>query len=186
MEQQADLALIAACQQGEAQAFRQVFDLYRDRVYGLCRHMAGNAQDAEDLAQESFAQAFKSIGSFRAESTFGTWLYRIAANRCLARARQRKPQFQSVEGLAEKNIVPLRGGPDPEEQLLRKELVKRAEDAVAALPEAQRLIFVLGTQMGLRYRQVGDIVGCSEDAVKVRIHRARKRVRDALKPYMEA
>ena len=68
---------------------------------------------------------------------------------------------------------------------MRKELVQRAEEAVATLPEQQRLIFVLGTQMGMRYREIGAIVGCSEDAVKVRIHRARKRVRDALKPYLE-
>jgi RNA polymerase sigma-70 factor, ECF subfamily len=188
VEEHADIGLIAACQQGEARAFRQVFDLYRDRVYGLCRHMAGNEHDAEDLAQESFALAFKGIGAFRADASFGTWLYRIVANCCIAQQRKHKPRFQSIDatdGDRSQNLVPLRAGADPEEQLLRKELVKRAEAAVASLPESQRLIFVLGTQMGMRYRQIGEIVGCSEDAVKVRIHRARKHVRDTLAPYLE-
>ena len=184
MEAQADIGLIAACQQGDARAFRRVFEIYRDRVYALCCHMAG--QDAEDLTQEIFLQAFRHIGSFRAESAFGTWLYRIAANRCVAEARKRRPRFRSMEEMAERNVVPLARGPNPEEQLVRKELVQRAEEAVAALPESQRLLFGLGTQMGMRYREIGQIVELSEDAVKVRIHRARKRVRDALKPYLEA
>ena len=185
MEAQADIGLIAACQQGDSRAFRRVFEIYRDRVYALCCHMAGNSSDAEDLTQEIFIQAFRSIGSFRAESAFGTWLYRIAANRCVSEARKRRPRFKSVEEMAERNSVPLARGPNPEEELARKELVQRAEEAVAALPESQRLLFVLGTQMGMKYRDIGDIVDISEDAVKVRIHRARKRVRDALKPYME-
>ena len=83
MENQADVGLIAACPQGDPRSFQRLFEIYRDRVYALCRHMAGNDEDAEDLTQESFVQAFKNIGSFRAEATFGTWLYRIASNRCL-------------------------------------------------------------------------------------------------------
>ena len=82
MNDQADIALIAACQQGDARAFKQVFDLYRDRVYSLCRHMSGNSEDAEDLTQEVFVRAFKNIAGFRAESSFGTWIYRIAVNCC--------------------------------------------------------------------------------------------------------
>ena len=184
-ENQADVGLIAACQQGDSRAFRQVFEMYRDRVYGLCRQMAGNDHDAEDLTQEIFIWAFKSIGSFRAEAAFGTWLYRIAANRCLSELRKRRPRFQPVEELEQKNVLPLAPGGNPEEQLVRKELVKRVEAAIADLPESQRLIFVMGTQLGMRYREIGEIANCSEDAVKVRIHRARKRVRDAIKPYLE-
>lgn len=185
MEAQADIGLIAACQQGDARAFRRVFEIYRDRVYALCCHMAGNDQDAEDLTQEIFIQAFKNIGSFRAESAFGTWIYRIAANRCLAASRLRRPKFASVEEMAQRNVVPMAKEANPEEQLARKELMKRVEEAISGLPESQRLLFVLGTQMGMKYRQIGEIVDCSEDAVKVRMHRARRRVRDALKPYME-
>jgi len=185
LEAQADIGLIAACQQGDARAFRRVFEIYRDRVYALCCHMAGNDQDAEDLTQEVFIQAFKNIGSFRAESAFGTWIYRITANRCLAESRRRRPKFASVEEMEQKNVVPMARGANPEEQLARKELMKRVEEAIADLPESQRLLFILGTQMGMKYRQIGEIVDCSEDAVKVRMHRARRRVRDTLKPYME-
>ena len=185
MDNQADVQLIAACQQNDSRACQQLFHIYRDRIYALCRHMSNNVEDAEDLTQESFVWAFDNIASFRAEASFGTWLYRIAANRCLAHRRKVKPQFYSVDDLAERSGVALADGPNPEEQLVRKELVDRAEAAVQELPEKQRLLFVLGTQMGLRYREIGAVVGCSEDAVKVGVHRARKRVRDALKPYLE-
>ena len=185
MGEQADLTLIAACQQGDSTAFRRVFEIYRDRVYGLCRNMAGNAAEAEDLTQEIFIRAFGNIASFRAESAFGTWLYRIAANRCLAETRRNRPHFASMEEMAERNAVPMFAGPNPEEQLVDKELAQRVEAAIAALPEKQRLMFVMGTQLGMRYREIGEIVQCSEDAVKVRIHRARKRVRDHLRPYLE-
>lgn len=186
MEAQADIVLIAACQQGDHRAFRQVFEIYRDRVFSLCRSMSGSDEDAEDLTQDAFVAAFKGVGGFRGESSFGTWLYRIAANRCSAELRRRKPRFQEVEEAERQNVLPLSTRGNQEDQLVRKELVKRVQAAVADLPESQRLIFVLGTQMGMRYREIGEIVGCSEDAVKVRIHRARKRVRDALKPYMES
>ncbi len=184
MEHQADIGLIAACQQGDAVAFRHVHEIYRDRVFALCRHMAGNRDDAEDLTQEVFIQAFRHVGSFRAESAFGTWLYRIAANRCMAEARRRRPVFGDVSQID--NVVCLDRGDSPDQQLAHKELVQRVEEAIAALPESQRLLFVLATQVGMKYKDIGQIVDCSEDAVKVRVHRARKRVRDALKGYLEA
>ncbi len=184
MQVQADIALIAACQQGDHRAFREVFEIYRDRVYSLCRNMSGSDEDAEDLTQDIFIAAFKGMGSFRAESSFGTWIYRIAANRCAAELRRTKPRFQSLDDAERQNVLPLSNRGNQEEQLVRKELLQRVEAAVEALPESQRLIFVLGTQMGMRYREIGEIAGCSEDAVKVRIHRARKRVRDAMKVYL--
>lgn len=183
MDQQVDVALIAACQQGDSRAFRKVFDLYRDRIHALCRHMCGNAEDAQDLTQEVFVSAFGHIGTFRADAAFGTWLYRIAANRCAAELRKRTPAFRSFDG----REAPDRpsSAPNPEDLVVRKELIDRVETALAGLPESLRLIFVLGTLEGMRYHEIGQIVGCSEDAVKMRIHRARKQVRDALRPYLE-
>lgn len=181
----ADVALIAACQQGDSQAFRQVFALYKDRVYGLCRHMAGNAEDAEDLTQETFVSAFQNIGNFRAESTFGTYIYRIAANRCLNRLRQNHPDIQSFDALNETNAVPPAPDLTPEEHIVHKELNGRLKAAVAALPETLRLVFVLSTNEGLRYKEIADIVNISEEAVKMRVHRARKQVRDRIQKYLD-
>jgi len=181
VDEQTDLGLIAACQQGDAAAFRQVFDLYRDRVHRLCRHMAGNPQDAEDLAQESFVQAFGRIQNFRGESAFGTWLFRITANCCLSTLRKQRAAFVPLD-----EQLPLPAGSTPEDQLMRKELGKRVEAAIAALPENQRLLFVLGTQLEMPYREVVQIAGCSEEAVKMRLHRARQQVRHALRPYIES
>ena len=183
MEHQADVVLIASCQQGDSRAFRKVFDIYRDRIHALCRHMSGNAEDAEDLTQEVFASAFRNVGTYRADAAFGTWLYRIAANRCTAELRKRTPTFRSLDAVNESDRAA--AAPNPEDLLVRKELADRVELALAALPESQRLMFVLGTLEGMRYSEIAGIVGCSEDAVKQRIHRARKQVRDALRPYLE-
>ncbi len=180
---EADIGLIAACQQGDNRAFRRVFDIYRDRVYALCRHMAGNPQDAEDLAQETFVAAFRAIGAFRAESTFGTWLYRIAANRCTGALRRRRPPAQSVEDAG--TVVLFDQGPDPEEQLARAELVRRVAVAVSRLPDSQRLIYVMGTQLEMPYAHIARVAGCSEEAVKVRMHRARCRVRDEVRASLD-
>lgn len=185
MNIQADVALIAACQQGDAQAIREVFELYKDRVYALCHHMAGNAEDAEDLTQEIFVSAFQHLSSFRAESTFGTWLYRIATNHCLNRLRKKRPEIHSFDTMNEVDIAPPAPGPSPEDMVVRKELNRRMERAVAALPENLRIVFVLGTLEGMRYKEIADVCECSEEAVKMRIHRARKQVRDKLKNYLD-
>ncbi len=181
-----DVALIAACQQGSHQAFRELYTLYKDRIYGLCRHMSGPAEEAEDLAQEVFIAVFKNIGNFRAQSSFGTWVYRVATNLCLNRLRRRAPQFESVESLSERGRPPADRAPGADELLVRKELSLRLEAAVASLPESLRIVFVLGTLEGMRYKQIAEVCECSEDAVKMRVHRARKHVRKQLRPYVDA
>jgi len=186
VETEADITLIAACQQGDTRAFREVYERYKDRIFSFCRHMSGTAEDAEDLAQETFVSAFRNIGSFRAEAAFGTWLYRIAANRCNAQLRSQHLTFQSYDVAEEADRAPPAGTPSPEDMVVHKELAQRVASAVAGLPESLRLLFVLGTLEGMRYREISEIAGCSEDAVKMRIHRARKRVRDALRPYLDA
>lgn len=180
MNSQADVALIAACQQGDPRAIREVFELYKDRVFALCRHMAGNVEDAEDLTQEVFVSAFRNIGSFRAEAAFGTWIYRIATNQCLNRLRKKRPEVHSFDA------APPAPGPSPEDMVVRKELNRRMEAAVAELPENLRAVFVLGTLEGMRYKEIAEILDCSEEAVKMRVHRARKRVRDRMKSYLES
>lgn len=181
--QQADVTLIAACQQGDPRAYRHVYELYKDRIYGLCRSMSGNDDDAADLTQEVFISAFKAIQTFRMEAAFGTWLYRIAVNRCSKALRRFRPDQRSFEEMDAIDIAPPSRAPGPEAQLLRKESHERVEAAIARLPDSLRTIFVLGTVEGLRYREIADILECTEDAVKMRMHRARKRVRDTLKPY---
>ena len=184
-QQQADVSLIAACQQGDSRAYRQVYEIYKDRVYGPCRNMSGNAEDAADLTQDVFISAFKSIQSFRMEAAFGTWLYRIAVNRCSKELRRFKPDQRSYEDMEAIDRAPASRAPGPETQLLRKETNERVEAAIARLPESLRTIFVLGTIEGMRYREIADILDCTEDAVKMRMHRARKRVRDTLRPYIK-
>jgi RNA polymerase sigma-70 factor, ECF subfamily len=183
---QADVGLIAAGQQGDPRALRELFDMYKDRVYSLCRHMSGNAEDAEDLTQEIFVSAFEHLSGFRAESAFGTWLYRIATNQCLNRLRIRTRETASFLNLPEREALLPDQGPSPEDRVVRKELQQRMALAIAALPESLRAVFVLGTLEGMRYKEISEICECSEEAVKMRIHRARKQVRDKIKNYLDA
>ena len=127
MDTEANVALIAACQQGDPRAFQEIFEIYKDRIYALCRHMAGNAEDAEDLTQEVFISAFKNIGGFRAEAAFGTWLYRIATNSCLGRLRKWAPERVSFDALSAVDAAPAAPGPNPEDMVVRKELTRRME-----------------------------------------------------------
>jgi RNA polymerase sigma-70 factor (ECF subfamily) len=181
---EADIATIAASQQGDARACREIYEIYKDRVFALCRRMSPSEADAEDLAQEVFISAFRSIGAFRMESALGTWIYRIALNRC-HRARSRfGPAEASFDAMAEMGAAPASRAPGPDDRLLRKELRERTDAAIAGLPDALRAIFVLGTVEGMAYAEIAKIVACSEDAVKMRMHRARKRVKDALTPYL--
>ena len=145
MNDQVDISLIAACQQGDPRAFRQVFETYRDRIYAFCRHMSGDPDQADDLAQDVFVSAFQNIGSFRGEAAFGTWLYRIAVNRCAAESRKRSQSFQSFEALEEIDAAPPSHDPSPEDLVVRKELSGRVQAAVTGLPSNLRLLFVLGT-----------------------------------------
>lgn len=184
-QQQADVTLIAACQQGDPRAYRHVYELYKDRIYGLCRNMSGNDEDAADLTQDVFISAFKNIQSFRMEAAFGTWLYRIAVNRCSKELRRFRPDQRSYEEMEAVDLAPPSRAPGPEAQLLRKETNQRVEAAIARLPESLRTIFVLGTIEGMRYREIANVVNCTEDAVKMRMHRARKRVRDSLNTYIK-
>jgi len=86
-----DTALVRACQRGDIEAFEQIFRVYRNPVFRLAYRFTGNRDDAEDLTQEIFLKVFENIGSFRYESSFATWLYRIAVNTCMNFQRDKKP-----------------------------------------------------------------------------------------------
>lgn|GEM_PF-6889925 len=105
-------------------------------------------------------------------------------NRCSKALRKFRPDQRSYEEMEAIDLAPSSRAPGPEAQLLRKENSERVEDAIARLSESLRTIFVLGTVEGMKYRQSSEILDCKEDAVKLRMQRVRKHVRDTLKPYI--
>lgn len=123
-----DTALVRACQHGDIEAFEQIFRVYRNPVFRLAYRFTGNRDDAEDLTQEIFLKVFENIGSFRYESSFATWLYRIAVNTCMNFQRDKKP----AESLGVTDD--LGSSVSPEAICERGELQRKIEAEIASLP----------------------------------------------------
>ena len=185
--------LIRKLQERDESAFRELVEQYGDRVYNMTYRMLGSAEEAEDLAQEVFITVFKSIDSFRGESKFSTWLYRITANHCknrikyLARRHDRsKSEFDEAldpQTAAAAIAVP-RGAVRPDVQLQGVELEQTLQELIAELDEEQRVLVVLRDIEELSYEEIVEITGLPEGTVKSRLHRARLALRARLLKYV--
>ena len=186
MTQEEELRLIRRVQAGEAEAFEPLLRQHEKTVYHLALRMTGNAQDAEDLAQEAFLKAYRSLGAFRGESKFSVWLYRIVSNVCLDHLRRegRRPTVslstEDEDGEeSEREIPDQRLSP---ERLLEQKLTREAlQKGLRALPDEQRQILVLRELRGLSYEEIGEILTLEPGTVKSRIFRARKRLCEILR-----
>jgi RNA polymerase sigma-70 factor (ECF subfamily) len=174
-----DTALVRACQHGDIEAFEQIFRVYRNPVFRLAYRFTGNRDDAEDLTQEIFLKVFENIGSFRYESSFATWLYRIAVNTCMNFQRDKKP----AESLGVTDD--LGSSVSPEAICERGELQRKIEAEIASLPSPLKIAFLLVVVEGMTYREASEILGLSVDALRMRVSRARQILREKLKGYME-
>jgi RNA polymerase sigma-70 factor, ECF subfamily len=169
-------ALIQGAREGDVPSFEALYRTHAPRVYALCLRMAGDPVQAEEWAQEAWVRAWERLGSFRGESAFSTWIYRLTTNLILDRRRgdrRWKDRFESVEDYAPFET------PDRSVQLhtgTRMDL----ERAVAELPEGARTVFVLYDVEGYRHQEIADRLGVAEGTVKAQLHRARKMLREAL------
>jgi RNA polymerase sigma-70 factor (ECF subfamily) len=170
-----DTALVRACQRGDIEAFEQIFRVYRNPVFRLAYRFTGNRDDAEDLTQEIFLKVFENIGSFRYESSFATWLYRIAVNTCMNFQRNKKP----AESLGVTDD--LGSSVSPEAICERGELQRKIEAEIASLPSPLKIAFLLVVVEGMTYREASEILGLSVDALFMRVSRARQILREKLK-----
>jgi RNA polymerase sigma-70 factor (ECF subfamily) len=170
----AERETIAACQRGDREAFDRLVERYQREIYRLCYRYVGHHEDANDLAQEVFLRAWRSIGRFRGDSAFSTWLYRIGVNACLNhRALRRAPTQELPEGLPD----PARGA------LARAEAeddARRVRDAVARLPEKQRATVILKIFHDLSHEEVASILGSSVGTVKSNLFHALGNLRRLL------
>ncbi len=161
-------------------AFKTVVDRYQALVVNTCYSLLGNRQDAEDVAQEVFLQAYKSAGKFRQESKLSTWLYRIAVNRSLNFVRDNKwsRRLKNLSALLESDAQQVDNLPAPDSSrpdiaLERNERDRRLQKAIDSLPPEQRAAFVLHKYEGLPYREIAGILKCSLSSVESLIHRAK-------------
>lgn len=176
--------LIQKSQQGDMDAFEQLLLRYEKKVYTIAYKYMGNAEDASDLAQEALIKAYQSIGTFRGESSFATWIGRITANRCLDELRKRKrlqttsldEELELEEGSVQKEIASEKD--TPEQHTIRQETVQYVQQKLAQMREEYRLVLVLRELEGHSYEDIAEMLNCSLGTVKSRISRARNYLKE--------
>ncbi len=172
---------------GDRSAFAEMVERYSPRIFSLALRMMEDPAEAEEILQETFLRAAKHIGSFRGQSTLGTWLYRIATNLSLMRLRRKRPVSISLDNSAEESIVPPVAAGDwsarPESELLNREARAEMKRAILALPDGLRAVFVLRDIEGLSTAEAAEVLGLSIPAVKSRLLRARLALRNDLSRY---
>ena len=177
--------LVRKLRDRDEKAFREIVELHGDRVFNLTYRMLGNREEAEDVAQEVFITVFKSIDSFRGDSRFSTWLYRITANHCknrikyLARRhdRDRDEYDEGRERASAAGAYAAASIPRPDKHLEGVELERLMQESIATLDEDHRLLIVLRDIEELSYEEICQITGVREGTVKSRLHRARMALR---------
>jgi RNA polymerase sigma-70 factor, ECF subfamily len=181
---------IAAAQAGDHQAFARLYALHKRRIYSLCLRMVGNVTEAEDLTQEAFLQLHRKISSFRGESAFSTWLYRLTINVVLMQLRKRGLSLISLDEAMEPvpDEGPGRSFGAPDLTLTGAIDRMTLEHAVANLSAGYRLIFVLHDIEGYEHNEIATMLGCSIGNSKSQLHKARLKLREALRnqPRQEA
>lgn len=166
---------------GKTMAYGQLVQKYQDRLYNTMVHVVGSAEDARDIVQDAFVQAFVKLETFRQTSTFYTWLYRIAFNAAVTEHRRKKPAT-SVEHLrATRGEEPVDGRNGPAEQLEQQERCRQVQQAIAALGEEYRAILVLREIDGCCYETIAEVLNLPIGTVRSRLHRARLQLRESLK-----
>jgi len=179
--------LIQASKKGDLDSFNQLVLSYQRQVYNFALRMINRPETAEDVTQETFLSAFKSIGSFKGGS-FRAWLYRIASNACYDQMRrwQRKPSSSLEELQSELKMAdPVDKGESPEERTLRRELAEVLREALAELPDDQRSMVILSDIQGFSYEEIAAATKTPLGTVKSRLNRGRARLRDFLAEHGE-
>ena len=183
-----DRRLIAECLGGRRDAFGELVARYQARLYNAAARLVGNPEDAADVVQDAFLNAYQSLHSFKGDAEFFTWLYRIAFNTAISQKRKKRAVV-SLDG---------KGGSDPTREptdeseyvrpgaeLERTEDEARLRDALSRLSTEHRDVLVMKDLDGLKYEEMADVLGVPVGTVRSRLHRARLELRDLLGPGVE-
>jgi len=185
-DQLSEAEAIRRASNGDRSVFEYLYRLHGRRVYALCLRMVGNAAEAEDLTQEAFLLLLRKIHTFRGESAFSTWLYRLAVNVVLMRLRKKSPRIVSIEATHDPDDETVSpdfdiGAPD----LLLEGSIDRInlEHCIRQLPAGYRRIFVLHDIQGYEHNEIAEILGRSVGDSKSQLHKARTRLREQLQEH---
>ncbi|MFO7674760.1 MAG: sigma-70 family RNA polymerase sigma factor [bacterium] len=178
-EADAELALARSAMDGDLAAFEELVRRHQRGLFGYLYRMCGNPADAEEMAQQAFVKAWGGLRGFRGDSSFKTWLYRIATNLCINRATRRKPTCELPETL------PAPESSEPAESYARERRIAAVREALDRLPADQRAALVLVEYQDLSYRDAAAALGRSVRAVDSLLFRARQNLRRLLGPARE-
>ena len=167
-----DERVIKACQQGDRESFRLLFEAYKDKVFSIAVYSCGGDQaSAGDITQQIFLKLMTSISQFRGESQFTTWLYRLVANACIDEQRKRKRFLPFEDANARKTTTPV---PGPERHYAKVELADSVKLAIAGLKPKFRMPILLKYVEELSYEEIASVLGCSKGTVASRLSRGHK------------
>jgi len=190
-EADSDWAVVERVQSGAVEAFDELILRYRGRVYGMVYNMTSNREDAADLTQDAFIKAFQSINRFQGQSSFFTWLYRIAVNATLSHLRKHRLRtFFSLEKVDENDrpsaevIEALTDHSGAERGTLVKELQERLNEAMQKLSIKHRTVVTLFEIDGLSHQEIAEIMNCSVGTVRSRLHYAKQQLQSDLQSFL--
>lgn len=178
--------LIADIKQGDEQAFAELVDLYKDKVYQVAYRMVGHVHEAQDIAQEAFLRAYTNLDKFDTTRKFSTWLFRITTNVSIDRLRKRKPDMHlqdAVKGMEEVTYESQLAATDelPEDQVVKMELQEWIQSEINQLPIKYRTAIVLKYLEDLSLKEISEIMDMPVATVKTRIHRGREALRKRMR-----
>ena len=187
-----EAGLIRAVQNGDHDAFEQLVRAYDQGVLRLALNLLRSPEDARDAYQEAFLRVFRSIHTFRFDCNFHTWLYRIVTNVCLDQLRKRKvwkeesPVVETEDGVMNRleNTEERSAHANPERALLSRQLGARLNLALQELTPRERMVFELRHYQGMRLRNIGEVLGTSEEAAKNCLFRATQKMRNSLGEFV--
>ncbi|MDD5132380.1 MAG: sigma-70 family RNA polymerase sigma factor [bacterium] len=187
-----DIQLVERTQQGDQQAFSQLFAKYQKKVFNLCFRFVDDYEEARDLTQETFVRVYNGIKNFRREASFSTWLYCIASNTCKNKLRHWKtqPNLMSLDETFETEDdemtrqVEDKNDPTPLAKAETREIQDQVQTAIKTLSAEHREVIILRDIQGCSYEEIAATLGCNLGTVKSRLSRARLELKDLLKEVM--
>jgi len=184
-----DTLLVREAQRGNRAAFEELVRHYDQAVLRLAMHLTGSEHEAQDIYQEAFLKAYKSVGNFRFECSFYTWIYRIVTNLCLDHLRKKQVRKEEAPVATDQSgeqydvleqVADGRAGANPERDLMRRELGGRIGRALEKLTPRERMVFELRHYHGLKLRTVGEVLNTTEETAKNTLFRATQKLRGSL------
>ena len=189
-----DLTLVQRAQAGDADAYDELVRRYQRQIYGVVYHMTSHHEDANDLTQEAFVKAWQALKSFKGDSSFFTWIYRIAVNRTLNHLKQRKfrdgkhaMSLNDLEVEAEHHpdLVALASDKTPRRALALEELKEKLNVAMQRLSENHRIVVAMHDIQGLPHDEIAKVLGCNTATVRTRLYYARQQLQGILSDYLK-